>query len=496
ATTGEAPPTEAPALGDLANTLVPHLPAELLELALKVFGPALKSATPNSGSEEEKLLAANVQKAAYRAICNVIRHPAAATGGLGDAAKVISLWSALKDARQTCVPSALKARLLAIQALLNLLETSLGPHFKDPSVKQEYLQCLTTVMPEVLFHLRDQSSHVRDAARECLHLAATTAIHQELQTEIVTLLSAGLAGLSRHSKAAALDALSRLMYEHHSKMAAPLRSRLIGVVLMLLEDRDAQVWRAAVKFCKVVVFVLSKESLVDFLPQIMRLFSSRNLASAKMLVRGIVERLVKVLPEETLEETFPKAHILLLHHVQKQMKRQQRPKTVREAKAGEEEAGEEAEEEEMGGKRRGKKDKKQPESWEAFKAGDDPEVEGDGDMDMDHLEDTAKEARKRSRVLDDGGAFKAGAAAAAAKDAKEGGKRSREPPTSAVMQHDAVQALLDAWEDESDSDDGMDSKGRKSARGKRKRDAGQASTWIQEDQDVPIDFMSADAAHS
>ncbi|CAE8642278.1 unnamed protein product [Polarella glacialis] len=118
ATTGEAPPTEAPALGDLANTLVPHLPAELLELALKVFGPALKSATPNSGSEEEKLLAANVQKAAYRAICNVIRHPAAATGGLGDAAKAqAQLANAKVSAAREAAKAAAEEKALAVALL-------------------------------------------------------------------------------------------------------------------------------------------------------------------------------------------------------------------------------------------------------------------------------------------------------------------------------------------------------------------------------------------
>lgn len=35
--------------------------------------------------------------------------------------------------------------------------------------------------------------------------------------------------------------LSRLVYEHHAQMAASLRGRLIQVVLLLLEDQDAQV---------------------------------------------------------------------------------------------------------------------------------------------------------------------------------------------------------------------------------------------------------------
>eukprot|EP00930_Biecheleria_cincta_P067354 TRINITY_DN5388_c0_g1_i1.p1 TRINITY_DN5388_c0_g1~~TRINITY_DN5388_c0_g1_i1.p1 ORF type:complete len:1401 (+),score=326.79 TRINITY_DN5388_c0_g1_i1:64-4203(+) len=485
ATSGDATASvsEVAPLGDLANALLPHLPVELLQLALKVFGPSLKGSA--GGEEDDKGGAvASAQKVAYRAITNVIRHPEA---GKQDVSEVLVLWGTLRDARQTCAAAALKQRLLAMQALLSLMETSLGPQCKNPAVKQEYVQCLTTLMPEVLFHLRDQSTAVRDAARECLHIAATTAIQQELQQEIVTLLSAGLAGLSRHSKAAALDALSRLIYEHHSKIAVELRSKLIGVVLLLLEDRDAQVWRAALKFTKVVVFVLPKEALIDQLPPLMKLFHSRHLASAKMLVRSIVERLVKVLPAETLEEVFPKDHLPLLQHVQKQLARQQRPKAVRDAKAGEGDGDEEPEEDPKAsrrGSRKGSKAAGAAESYESFKAGDEGDNIDDDDDDMDG--GSGKAARKRARGRDEG----EGTTTAAS----SGNRKSREPPTSAVMAHGAVQALLDAWEAESDSEGGEKGGKRKT---KRKRgEVSAASTWITEDQEVPVDFMSADAAHS
>eukprot|EP00933_Yihiella_yeosuensis_P028517 TRINITY_DN2234_c0_g2_i1.p1 TRINITY_DN2234_c0_g2~~TRINITY_DN2234_c0_g2_i1.p1 ORF type:complete len:978 (+),score=249.09 TRINITY_DN2234_c0_g2_i1:273-2936(+) len=474
-TTGEGNSAEAAPLGELANALLPHLPADLLELALKVFGPALKG---GAAAENDPAASAIAQKAAYRAVCNVLRHPGAATGCLSNPADLVKLWESLREARQTCSPAALKGRLHSIQALLALLETSFAPHFQDPTVKQEYLKCLTTLVPEILFHLRDQSTAVRDAARECLHLAAGTAIHQELQAEIVTLLSAGLAGLSRHSKAGALDALSRLLYEHHGNMSAQLRNRLIAVVLMLLEDRDAQVWRAALKFTKVIVFVLPKEELVDVLPKMMKLFESRHLATAKMLVRKIVGRLVKVMSEEVLLEVFPKAHLPLLQHVQKQLARQQRPKGVREKVGGdEEEDGDEDDVEMDGPQGRKKKQKADKASWEAFRAGDD----ADGDAaDMEDVPARSKKRRGRDDDEDMGGASSSTA-----------GRKLREPPNSALVQHDAVQALLDAWEEEDDSD-GEGGK-RKS---KRKRDAATASTWIQEDQDLPLDFMSADAAHS
>ena len=448
ATTGEGDASDVPALGDLATILIPHLGVENLELVLRVFAPALK------GGSEDKAMA-SAQKAGYQAITAVMQHEAAAS--LWKVQEVTSLWATLQEARQTC--TALKARLLCLQALLSLLASSLGPR-TEANMKQEYLQCLTTMIPEVLFHLRDQSTAVREAARESLHLAATTAIHQDLQAEIVTLVSAGLAGLSRHAKAAALDALSRLLYEHHSKMASDLRKRLIHVVLLLLDDHDPQVWRGALKFTKVVVFVVPKEGLLDLLPKIMKLFESRHLASAKMLIRSIVERLVKILPEEILEEAFPKAHQALLRHVQKQFTRLGRPQTVRE-KGADDWDKEEDEEETSGGvegrkAKREKKPEETKETWESFKAGDEAE------QDLEDGEKTEK-VKKRSR----------------------GAKN--EPPTEFVMAHNAVQALLDAWE--------ADEEG-KGKQGKRKRTDVAASTWIQEDGNVPIDFMSADAAHS
>jgi len=315
-------------------------------------------------------------------------------------------------------------------------------------------------------HLRDPGTTVRDAARDCMHIAVTTAIHQDLQAEIVSLISAGLAGLTRHSKASAVDAFSRTMYEHSCIMSKALQDRLMPVVLLLLEDSDAQVWRAALKFTKVVVFVTSKEQIEKALPQILRLFESKHLASAKLLVRSIIERLVKVLPADVLAAAFPKGHVPLLAYVQRQVARQGRPKTVRQKpEGGNEEEEQEGEDAEMGDA-----EDEPKASWDAFHAEDDAEVDA-GVLPSGR--------RKRTR----------GTAAATA-------QAPSEPPTSAVMAHDAVQSLLDAWEAASDGEgEGGGRRGAKE-RSKRKRDAGEASTWIHEEKDVPLDFMSADAAHS
>jgi len=447
--------------------MVPYLPAEALDLVVKVFSPMLIGGSSandeksgKAARDAEKGATTLLQKAAYRAISSVLQHSAAQSY---DGQQVLNMWNLLREARQACEAPALKGRLLAISALLSLMEQRLTPLLSQPAMRQEYLQCLTTVLPEILFRLRDQSIGVREAARDCLRIAATTAIHGELSNEIVTLLSAGLAGLTPYSRASAVDALSRMLYEHAGRLAAALQYRLVQVVLLLLQDSDAAVYRAALKFTKVVVFVTPRDALTDHVPLIVKLFNSSHLTSAKMLVRKIVERLLRVLPEEVVLESFPKAHLPLLNYIQRLLARRGRPKSVlanTETGAGEDEAGQDAD---MGDAAAGP-----TETWDEFQ-GDDEVAEADS---APKTEEPVA-GRKRARA-------------------------SKEPPTSAVAGHESVQALLDAWEAESGSgDEGGRRKSSHSGKRKRDRDSAEASTtWIREDQDVPLDFMSADAAHS
>ncbi|CAE7559620.1 unnamed protein product [Symbiodinium microadriaticum] len=142
--------------------------------------------------------------------------------------------------------------------------------------------------------------------------------------------------------------------------------------------------------------------------------------------------------------------------------------SIEQETAGEEEPEEPQEEETQAARRPGKKEAA---SWEAFKAslklpgfdgkkaGDEGEADAadpDGDADM---EGAAKAPKKRGRA--------------------EGA--TNEPPMAAALAHSAVQALLDAWEAESDSEDGQ---GKRGTRSKRKRGDLAASTWIQEDGEV------------
>ena len=70
-------------LADLTNALIPQLPAEGLDVALKVFAPMLSGASgaPADGdaevSRKEEAIPALLQKAAYRAIMAILKNPVA-----------------------------------------------------------------------------------------------------------------------------------------------------------------------------------------------------------------------------------------------------------------------------------------------------------------------------------------------------------------------------------------------------------------------------------
>eukprot|EP00746_Dinoflagellata_sp_MGD_P162511 gnl/MRDRNA2_/MRDRNA2_90102_c0_seq1.p1 gnl/MRDRNA2_/MRDRNA2_90102_c0~~gnl/MRDRNA2_/MRDRNA2_90102_c0_seq1.p1 ORF type:complete len:1361 (-),score=354.98 gnl/MRDRNA2_/MRDRNA2_90102_c0_seq1:181-4263(-) len=479
---GEAPdnkdtatPQDMVALADIAIVLIPQLPPDQLELVVKVFTPMLSGVTGTSlVGEEKKRITALSQRAAYRAVRAIAEHSAAMQPQFfGDPVKLLKFWSILKDARQCCEMHALKARIAGIRALLNHTEGSILPHINQFDIKHGFREFLASVVPEVLFYLRDHSTATRDMARDCLQVIVQVSVASSFQTELVNLLSAGLAGMSVDMRSCAVDAFSRLFFELGSRLGGALRDDLVEMVLLLLEDSSAQVYRSALKFVKVVVYVLPSDVFPKYLKNIMALFSSPHMVSAKMLVRRIVEKLIRSLELDTLKNAFPKQHLPLLMYVHKEMDKRQRKRYL----PRDEE--EEEEEDESGDVKMGKgSDQKQKKTWEEFNDEDD---DGPGGDDKNMTWD-ARQLEKKKKD-------KAGEGDASMKDA--------ESQAFNPAMHPSVQAMLDAWEDETDSEDEEDPKS-KNRKGKRKRneDEGESATWIKEDGDVPLDFMSADAAHA
>merc|ERR1712167_344212 len=112
-------------------------------------------------------------------------------------------------------------------------------------------------------------------------------------------------------------------YELGSRLGGNLRDSLVQLVLMLLEDSSAQVYRSALKFAKVVVYVIPSDVWPKYLPNILKLFSSPHMTTAKMLVRRIVEKMIKTLHFDVLKDAFPRQHIPLLLYLQKAMEKRQ-----------------------------------------------------------------------------------------------------------------------------------------------------------------------------
>merc|ERR1719446_726597 len=118
--------------------------------------------------------------------------------------------------------------------MLQHIQHSVIPNLGQPGMRQSFTEFLSIVVPEVMFYLRDHSTGTRDLARECLQLIMQCTLSGDMQTEMVALVSAGLAGMSVEMRTSSIDAFSRLFYEHGANLSGALRTNLVSIVLLLL----------------------------------------------------------------------------------------------------------------------------------------------------------------------------------------------------------------------------------------------------------------------
>jgi len=302
---------ESVALCELAIALLPSLDKqEALALAMNIFSPLL----------HEKHGA--LQKVAYKGIKTLYAHPKL-TASVATVAELNPFWDILAKSRETCDAVAIKQRLLALREYLTLIEHC---PFKKDEKREVYRAFLQYLVPEIMLRLREVGIQARATARECLHALFTATAENNLQEDFVHLLCAGLAG-SRLLKTQALDALSRLLFEQNGcGMSVQLMDQLAELVLVLLKDEKI-VFKTALKFCKIMLYVFPDDLVRKHLKAILvGAFASTHIASARMLVRKIVEKAIKRLPYEEVNTLFPEKHRPLLCYVSKMLDKRKRKK--------------------------------------------------------------------------------------------------------------------------------------------------------------------------
>jgi hypothetical protein len=239
-------------------------------------------------------------------------------------------------------------------------------------------------------------------------------------------------------RACTVDALAKFLYEVRCLEAAA-RVEMVQVVLVLLLDTDRQVYNSAVRFLKIVVLALSRDDLVPLLPVMLTAFDSPFAPGCRLRLRRLLQRLLRKVECDELQTVFPDKHVRLLLYISKLANRR---------RGKPEDAKKEAKREDSSAKQK---------SFQEVRDESDEEEEED-----------KKEASKKG-VVDNSA------------DTRD------------------IADLLDELEDGEGEDDDDEFVSRKPISKQNKRARPEDAThsgarWLKEDADVPIDFMTPQAA--
>ncbi|KAF1962945.1 NUC173-domain-containing protein, partial [Byssothecium circinans] len=163
--------------------------------------------------------------------------------------------------------------------------------------------------------------------------------------EYFTMVSAGLAASTPHMISASITAVTRILYEFHTRISEATIQNLLELMDIFLQNPNREIVRSVLGFVKVEVISLP-ESLVrprlNTLLSNLMVWSHEHKAHFKAKVKHIVERMIRKFGIENVERACPAEDRKLITNIRKT--REQRKKKKQQA----EEDGEEVKEKPKG----------------------------------------------------------------------------------------------------------------------------------------------------
>ncbi|KAI5300857.1 hypothetical protein KEM55_004398, partial [Ascosphaera atra] len=274
--------------------------------------------------------------------------------------------------------AALRERSAELQALLiNTADKTPAPAKRDrmlaihevvAHLPTTDLHFIPSILPEVVLGCKETNEKARTAAfnlvismankmmdeknpegtviRNSLvpHIPDDTPDAPATLEEFFTMVSAGLAGSSPHMVAASVTALSRLLFDFHTKLSTATLTDLVSTLDLFLTSKNREIVRAVLGFVKVVVVVLPEELLRPRLPSMvpnLMVWSKEHKGRLKSKVKNILDRLIRRFGAQYVEGLVGEQDRKVVVNIRKDRERKKRKKKEHAGGAGEESEGEE-----------------------------------------------------------------------------------------------------------------------------------------------------------
>ena len=148
--------------------------------------------------------------------------------------------------------------------------------------------------------------------------------------EYFTMVSAGLAASTPHMVSASITAVTRILYEFHSRISTDTTQNLLEVMDIFLQNPNREIVRSVLGFVKVEVVSLP-ESLIkprlNTLLSNLMVWSHEHKAHFRAKVKHIVERMIRKFGVENVERACPAEDRKLITNIRKTREHQKKKRT-------------------------------------------------------------------------------------------------------------------------------------------------------------------------
>lgn len=251
------------------------------------------------------------------------------------------------------------------QLLLHSAEKASAPARRDrlsailqviEFLPQTDLHFIPSILSEVVISAKETNEKAREAAYDLLVAMGEKMAEggQVVQTKVpnmpedaptveasleeyFTMVSAGLAASSPHMISATITAVTRILYQFHTRISKETINSLLEVMDIFLQNPNREIVRSVLGFVKVEVISLPESFVrprLNTLLTNLMVWSHEHKAHFKAKVKHIVERMVRKFGVEDVERACPVEDRKLITNIRKT--REQRKKKKQQA----EEAGE------------------------------------------------------------------------------------------------------------------------------------------------------------
>ena len=322
-------PSTAHTLMDLIITLSIYLPRSSFPALFSLAAVILPQASDPQ-----------LQKKAYKLLPRLATSP---TGALALQDNSCELQALLLGSAATASAPCRRDRLAAIAVVVEHLPPA-SLHF------------IPSILSEVVISAKEVNEKARTAAFDLLVLmgnkmqsGGTIAQNQiphmppdapnatASLEEFFTIVSAGLVGSTPHMISASITALTRILYEFHSKLQPAVIEDLVSTMDLFLTSANREIVRSVLGFVKVAIISLPEAIIKPRLETLVRnlmSWSHEHKAHFRAKVKHVFERMIRRFGFELIERYCPHDDKKIIHNIRKTKERRKRKKEAGDGQDG------------------------------------------------------------------------------------------------------------------------------------------------------------------